>query len=553
MMAPNNDPRRLEGQIFWFRQGETFPYRPNAELFVWLNPIMQKVPYVITTFVVVFLLLAFTRTLTPLLIFLGKTLLSPLKPLLANAPTGIVAGIIMQIELFSWWFYGVLALAVVYLTTKHGLQPTHLGVSNEGFWILRYSSQHMFQCVRFIRWQSISQVDVVRPRGAKSPRDYQICITTPYHQTKLRYGDILDARDRQILINHLKSSSAAADIDEEQFAVFAAVPTRQSYTELWLRELSAPPKRDKMTPLVAGNELLDGQYIIQAKLGMGGQGTVYLATSRASATGPDATVALKEFLLPVFPDPRVRKKAAEKFQEEAEVLSRLNNERIVRFIDLFVEDHRAYLVLERAEGSTLKKLVADNGPLDEVTVISLAGQMSEILAYLHNQDPPIVHRDFTPDNLMLAPDGTLKLIDFSVAQKIESHLTGSVVGKPNYVSPEQFRGKPTQQSDIYSMGATLFYLLVGEDPAAISSSHPSQWRSSVSAELDAIVARATAVEADDRYASIEELHKDLHALKEANGSSLVETTAESDRAAVDDTTDYVIKIRQPDAVEEKRA
>src|SRR5581483_5192636 len=100
-------------------------------------------------------------------------------------------------------------------------------------------------------------------------------------------------------------------------------------------------------------------------------------------------------------------------------------------------------------------------------------QMCEILAYLHGLEPPVVHRDFTPDNLMITDDGTLKLLDFNVAMSADNAATSSTaVGKHAYMAPEQFRGLPEPKSDIYSLGATLHFLLTGRDPEPISVSHP---------------------------------------------------------------------------------
>lgn len=141
-------------------------------------------------------------------------------------------------------------------------------------------------------------------------------------------------------------------------------------------------------------------------------------------------------------------------------------------------------------------------------VIALSIQMAEILSYLHSLSPPIVHRDFTPDNLMLQEDGLLKLLDFNVAQQKTSSVTCTVVGKQAYLPPEQFRGKPCSQSDIYAMGATIYFLLVGEDPDAITSSHPAKV-TEVEEKLDALVAKATALELDKRYQDAESLLEDL--------------------------------------------
>jgi hypothetical protein len=130
-------------------------------------------------------------------------------------------------------------------------------------------------------------------------------------------------------------------------------------------------------------------------------------------------------------------------------------------------------------------------------------KLGSILEYLHGQEPPVVHRDFTPDNLILAKSGTLKLIDFNVAQQQESTTTGTVVGKQAYLPPEQFRGQPCPQSDLYGLGATLFYLLTGHDPVAITCSHPQELEPAVSSLLDSIVAQATALELAERFANVQ--------------------------------------------------
>lgn len=268
---------------------------------------------------------------------------------------------------------------------------------------------------------------------------------------------------------------------------------------MWLNELAAPSKREKLTPLTPGMVLQNGEYTITRKLGTGGQGIVYLATRTNKALGSVETVALKEFVMPVFPDARVRKSVAEKFQAEAQTLSRIDHPQIVKLYDVFVEDHRAYLVLERITGKTLKRLVDDLGVLSESSVIAYAKQMCDILHYLHSQQPPVVHRDFTPDNLMLSDDNKICLIDFSVAQQIEINITGSVVGKHLYMAPEQFRGKSTTASDIYSFGATLGFLLTGQEPEAIAVSYPKELNRSVSEKLDRIVSGCTALDETKRW------------------------------------------------------
>jgi serine/threonine protein kinase, bacterial len=283
-------------------------------------------------------------------------------------------------------------------------------------------------------------------------------------------------------------------------------PADHSYTELWMKALSAPPKREKLKPLSTGAHLREGRYEIDSALGVGGQGTAYLAYDIADNR---STVVLKEFILPVYVDIMVRKQALDKFEKEAKILKQLDHDQIVKLVDFFVEDHRGYLVLEHIDGGSLRQLVEKSGKISESRARELAMQMCEILKYLHGLSPPVVHRDFTPDNLILRKDGKLKLVDFNVAQQTESTATGTVVGKHAYLPPEQFRGLPTTHSDIYAMGATLYYLVTGEDPEPISEAHPRQMEPSISEDFDRIVGQSTHIDAKLRYQSAEEFAADL--------------------------------------------
>ena len=113
----------------------------------------------------------------------------------------------------------------------------------------------------------------------------------------------------------------------------------------------------------------------------------------------------------------MRKQALERFENEARILEELSHPQIVKLIDFFLEDHRAYLVLEHIDGMSLRQLVAKNGPMPLADIISLSMQMCDVLEYLHSLSPAVVHRDFTPDNLILDSSGRLVLIDFNVAQQ----------------------------------------------------------------------------------------------------------------------------------------
>ena len=165
-------------------------------------------------------------------------------------------------------------------------------------------------------------------------------------------------------------------------------------------------------------------------------------------------------------------------------------------------------MLEHIEGKSLKQIVEERGPLPESEVISLTKQMCTMLHYMHGLSPPVVHRDFTPDNLILRSDGKLKLVDFNVAQQTDSTATGTVVGKHSYLPPEQFRGTPVPQSDLYSLGATLHYLLTGQDPEPISVSRPQRINPEVSEAMNMFVAKATAMTLEARHQDVAELEKE---------------------------------------------
>lgn len=164
--------------------------------------------------------------------------------------------------------------------------------------------------------------------------------------------------------------------------------------------------------------------------------------------------------------------------------------------DNFIEDHRFYLVLEHAQGDSLRKLIDESGPMSNMETMELAVQLLGILSHLHTMSPPVIHRDFTPENIIIAEDGTPKLIDFNVARQSESTATRTVVGKHSYLPPEQFRGKACPQSDIYALGATLFFALTGEDPEPISASKPRDKSLTVDSHLDNIIFRATQLSTD---------------------------------------------------------
>lgn len=129
-------------------------------------------------------------------------------------------------------------------------------------------------------------------------------------------------------------------------------------------------------------------------------------------------------------------------------------------------------MLEYIQGDNLREYVRKHGPLEESLVIDLMLQMADVLCYLHQQNPPIIHRDFTPDNLVLKADRSLIVIDFGAANEYIGTATGTLIGKQCYMPPEQVRGKSDLSTDLYALGGTASFLLTGNDPEALRSSHP---------------------------------------------------------------------------------
>ncbi len=155
------------------------------------------------------------------------------------------------------------------------------------------------------------------------------------------------------------------------------------------------------------------------------------------------------------------------FQRECELLKTLEHPRISRVLDSFQDGLSSFIILEHSSGVDLRSYVQDVGRRSESVVLDWAEQLAEIVIYLHEQNQPVLHRDLTPDNIVIGHDGALHLIDFGAAHQFLEGITGTMIGKQCYTAPEQLRGSASPRSDIYSFACTLYYLLTGEDPVAL--------------------------------------------------------------------------------------
>ena len=334
------------------------------------------------------------------------------------------------------------------------------------------------------------------------------------HKNNKKHFDLdlsaIAAEDRVSLLRRMEKLVPGNQIDHELSQAMLPKSDR-SYTEIWLQSLNQSPERKALDPLAPGQYVGDNRFEVLRSIGVGGQGKAYLCRPLEASSEQQDTVVLKETIIPVFADNSVRRKSLETFEQEARLLMSLQHPGVVKLTDYFVEDHRTYLVLEHIDGLNLRDLVSRDGKMTEEQVISLALQMTDILKFLHSNS--VVHRDFTPDNLILNSKGQLKLIDFNVAQQVQTGSSGTIVGKHAYLPPEQFRAKACAQSDLYAFGATLYYMLTGSDPEPISQSSPSTQNSDVGEVLNQIVKKATALQLNNRYQSAAEIEIELLALE----------------------------------------
>lgn len=218
-----------------------------------------------------------------------------------------------------------------------------------------------------------------------------------------------------------------------------------------------------MTSIHQMGDIIAEKYKIVKLLGQGGAGTTYEAENLNNSL----RVAIKVTSLRQSKDWKI----LELFEREAKILASLSHPAIPKYVDYFhfdtAEDRYFYLVRELIIGESLFDLVEKNGRITEEEVKEIAIQVLDILKYLHQQQPPIIHRDLKPQNLIKSQDGKLFLVDFGSVQEVyRQTLSGgsTFVGTLGYMPPEQLRGQTSFASDLYSLGATLLFLLTQQCP-----------------------------------------------------------------------------------------
>src|SRR5699024_10469129 len=256
-------------------------------------------------------------------------------------------------------------------------------------------------------------------------------------------------------------------------------------------------------------KVVDGRYEILKEIGRGGMSIVYLAMDNR----------LKKSL--VVKDIRKRQSSNHEvllnsLVIEANMLKKLEHPALPRIYDIIETSDGIYVVMDYIEGESLKEKLDREYSVPPDEVIEWAKQLSDVLAYLHNQEPnPIIYRDMKPDNIMLTPDGTIKLVDFGIAReyKIDRSSDTTNLGTKAYAAPEQIAGKQSDnRTDIYSLGVTLYHLVTGKslnDPP-FEIRPIRMWDSTFPEGLEYIIQRCTQIEPEERYKSVEELYVDLN-------------------------------------------
>ena len=204
--------------------------------------------------------------------------------------------------------------------------------------------------------------------------------------------------------------------------------------------------------------ILENRYRIDRLLAHGGMGAIYRGFDR----NLDIPVAIKENF---FQTPQ----SIRQFEQEARILARLHHPNLPRVIDHFTADGQQYLVMDYIEGTDLWETVkSQKQPLDEKQALNYIIQVCDAVSYLHQYNPPIIHRDIKPQNIKITPNGRAMLVDFGIAKmtKDDSRTSTGARGiTPGFSPPEQYSGSgTTTASDIYSLGATLYALLTGKKP-----------------------------------------------------------------------------------------
>jgi len=251
--------------------------------------------------------------------------------------------------------------------------------------------------------------------------------------------------------------------------------------------------------------VIDGKYEVLKLIGQGGMSKVYLAMDKRL----NKQWAVKE----------IEKKTRNKNNDviiqsaiaEANMIKKLDHHALPRIVDIIDNGNVIYVIMDYIEGEPLDKVLNEFGAQSQDIVIDWAKQLCEVLCYLHGCNPPIIYRDMKPANIMVKPDGNIKLIDFGIAREYkEENLADTIcLGTKGYAAPEQFGGKGQTdvRTDIYCLGVTIYHLITGQNPCEPPYElYPIRhWNPALSGGLERIIQKCTQLNPEDRYQACAEL------------------------------------------------
>ena len=263
--------------------------------------------------------------------------------------------------------------------------------------------------------------------------------------------------------------------------------------------------------------IIDNKYELLRYINKGGMSDVYLAVNKRLGN----RWAIKEIKKSNEQNNRVY---IDSLIAEAGLMKDLDHPAFPRIVDIIDTEDCLYLVMDYIEGKTLEQVLNENGPQDEKTVARWAIELCGALSYLHNQDPPIIYRDMKPSNIIIKPNGSLKIIDFGTARVFNPQKENDTValGTIGFAPPEQYSGRTDARSDIYALGMTMKYLVTGTNPCLEYSSNTTGAKQ-ISESMQGVIDKCTKINPDNRYQSCEELSNDLNRVCNYNKSKKANT------------------------------
>lgn len=276
-------------------------------------------------------------------------------------------------------------------------------------------------------------------------------------------------------------------------------------------------------------EIIDGRYEILKEIGRGGMSIVYLAMDNRL----NKSIVVKEIRRR---DNSNNKLLMDSLKQESDLLKNLDHAALPKIYDI-IDRGDIYVVMDYIEGESLNRKLKREGKIQAKEVINYGIQLAKVLSYLHNRPTPIIYRDMKPDNVMLTPDGRIKLIDFGISKeyKVDTESDTTNLGTRAFAAPEQIAGlKTNARTDIYSLGATLYNLVTGKslnDPPFMLKPI-REWDSSLPEGLEYIIKKCTETDPADRYENCDDLLYDLENVEKLTKAYKVKLIKEMSRFIV---------------------